>query len=573
MAPPEDPRPSLSRTPSYLKYAPRRAIASFENLVVLANYDEHLREARRMVWRDRGEPAVEVSDLWECAEHGVRGGFRAGSIAFTLRSGVNLVLLLVRIRSIPRRERHAFVLRALFGEDSFRFGAMLGCFVSVYRTLLNAFPIVFPAHVPIHLRLQQLLSHLFSTNSNSSSVIEDSPSSEELSPVQEHLTLPTPTTSERARSGRLSINAQAHQLWMRKKTRRWHSVVAGAVAGGVAILFEKPGRQAVISQQLFVRGLQGSYNAYSRNHGLHVPNGDVIVFSLACAQIMYAWLLSPETLPRSYVSWCAAIHTASHLPREAVAMNRDLVRTGRFQFQDLDKILDMPDLAPRNATDLVVKRTLASANPPIWGFPFMDCVATHPSVESCLATPFDRFLAVSRWMFPIYGALHLIPALLFKRKKFFEQPARMLLRTAWGTARSSAFLGLFVAIYQSYFCGKGNLYRVLSSGKTAFKPPAWLIALLISKPSYWLGGMLSGLSLFLEAKHRRPELAMYVLPKGLESAWVMARGKGLVFRTGQYGEALLTAIGMGMVMSTYQNDPEHLSGLVRRILYQFIGPN
>lgn len=56
----------------------------------------------------------------------------------------------------------------------------------------------------------------------------------------------------------------------------------------------------------------------------------------------------------------------------------------------------------------------------------------------------------------------------------------------------------------------------------------------------------------------------------------------------------LTAIAMGMVMvsdcslidfltlltmlssptqSIYQNDPQHLSGFVRRILYQFIGPN
>ena len=41
---------------------------------------------------------------------------------------------------------------------------------------------------------------------------------------------------------------------------------------------------------------------------------------------------------------------------------------------------------------------------------------------------------------------------------------------------------------------------------------------------------------------------MYVLPKGLESAWIMARGKGWVFTFGRYGEPLLTAIGMGMVM-------------------------
>ena len=58
---------------------------------------------------------------------------------------------------------------------------------------------------------------------------------------------------------------------------------------------------------------------------------------------------------------------------------------------------------------------------------------------------------------------------------------------------------------------------------------------------------------------------MYVLPKGLESAWSAARGKGYVMRTGKPGEALvsdsfyevlqfaesplqLAAIGMGMAM-------------------------
>ena len=41
---------------------------------------------------------------------------------------------------------------------------------------------------------------------------------------------------------------------------------------------------------------------------------------------------------------------------------------------------------------------------------------------------------------------------------------------------------------------------------------------------------------------------MYVLPKGLESIWVTAREKGLVFRTGKWGDVLLAASGMAMVM-------------------------
>ena len=49
-------------------------MASFENLVALANYQETLRDARKMVWRDRGEPAAELHTLMECLEHAVHGG-------------------------------------------------------------------------------------------------------------------------------------------------------------------------------------------------------------------------------------------------------------------------------------------------------------------------------------------------------------------------------------------------------------------------------------------------------------------------------------------------------------------
>lgn len=111
---------------------------------------------------------------------------------------------------------------------------------------------------------------------------------------------------------------------------------------------------------------------------------------------------------------------------------------------------------------------------------------------------------------------------------------------------------------KAFFCAKHKLYENLVLAKAPGArtllaivarrlPPGWA-EILISKQSFFLGGLLSGLSLFVEEKRRREELAMYVLPKGLESAWVMARGKGWVFGLGQYGDALLTAIGMGMVM-------------------------
>jgi hypothetical protein len=65
---------------------------SFENLVALANYQERLKEARKMVWRDRGEPVAELYNLWDCLEHAVKGGMR------TLTPTVPKLLRLTRCR-------------------------------------------------------------------------------------------------------------------------------------------------------------------------------------------------------------------------------------------------------------------------------------------------------------------------------------------------------------------------------------------------------------------------------------------------------------------------------------------
>jgi hypothetical protein len=52
-------------------------------------------------------------------------------------------------------------------------------------------------------------------------------------------------------------------------------------------------------------------------------------------------------------------------------------------------------------------------------------------------------------MLPIYGALHFVPAVLFKWKVFMQDPGKVLMRAGLGSLRSSAFLGVFVVIFQS----------------------------------------------------------------------------------------------------------------------------
>ncbi|KAJ7640705.1 hypothetical protein DFH06DRAFT_1477655 [Mycena polygramma] len=553
----QSPNQSSPTTPGE-PFTPRhRGMASFENLVALANYQERLKGARKIVWRDRGQPVVELPTLKDCLEHAGTGGFRSATLAFNIRASFNLVLALLRIHKIPRGDRLALIRNAIFGTDALRFAAMFGTFAAVYKFLINALPILIPAIKPRPRTLESPFDD------------EDDEEEMDLPRTVSYPAFGPATPLHRRRAARLSLSAAAHMVLVRKRTRRWHSALAGAIAGGLAILWEKRTRRGVIAQQMFVRGLQGTYNAYSEKYGVSVPYGSVMVFALACGQIMYAFTMRPDTLPYSYISW---IQSASQMPAATVKINYHAVREHALDLPSLDAILARPDTTPANAGFLRALRESVLAGGPVPHYG--PCEAIHPWMTSCWSVPLDRFANVFKWMLPIYSALHFVPQILFRWKHFRADPAQVLVRSTIGSVRSSAFLGAFVVIYQASNCFKIQLLeRIMASPLLRRLLPQPLVGLLISKGSFFVSGFLAGLALLIEEHRRRAELAMYVLPKGLESAWVAARGRGLVFRTGNWGESALTAVAMGMVMSIYQNDPEHLSGLVRKILYQFIGPN
>ncbi|CAK5264658.1 unnamed protein product [Mycena citricolor] len=417
---------------------PRRAMESFENLVALANYQERLKGARKVIWRDKGQPVVQLKTLRDCVEHASTGGFRAATLAFNIRASLNLVLALIRIRKVPRDDRLTLIRHAVFGADSLRFAAMLGTFAGLYKFLLNALPILLPAIKP-----------------REPSAFGDDDEEED-----EEIELPAPGSAaprHRQRSARLSASAHAQMVLVRKRTRRWHAALAGAISASLAILWEKRGRRVIIAQQLFVRGMQGTYNSYSERHHFKIPFGSVIVFALACGQIMYSFTMRPDTLPHSYINW---IHTASKVPRAGVQINRAAVRNGEMDLAALDKIIAQRDTTHKNLSLLMQLRDDVMAGRP---FPlYAPCATIHPAVSSCWTVPLDRFVDVFRWMLPIYSALHFLPAILFRWKMFRADPGRVLVRAGAGSLRSSAFLGVFVVIYQANNCLRTKLWEKIS---------------------------------------------------------------------------------------------------------------
>ena len=160
----------------------------------------------------------------------------------------------LRIRFVP----HGCYARcAQHSSHTYFLTTLTGSFVALYRVILNALPLLLPANVPLRENLRNLFTSLCSTQDGHGEqddlVLDDSQtSSSSPSPVQPQPLSLHLSPGER-REARLSSSAQIHQSWVHKKTRRWYSILAGAVAGAVAISFERRSRQNVIAQQLFVR--------------------------------------------------------------------------------------------------------------------------------------------------------------------------------------------------------------------------------------------------------------------------------------------------------------------------------
>lgn len=74
----------------------------------------------------------------------------------------------------------------------------------------------------------------------------------------------------------------------------------------------------------------------------------------------------------------------------------------------------------------------------------------------------------------------------------------------------------------------------------------------------------------MEDEGRRGELALYVLPKGLNSLYqvLLQRGKMVVI---PYFEVLLGSIGSGLLMSIYQGESEALTPWLKRLVENIVG--
>lgn len=553
------------------------------------------------IWRPGDENPREPGDWERLFVHVVRGGLRAGLVSWGLRGTIFFVLALIGALRRGKVKRFSALFRVYTTPSNMRFGAMLGLWAFIYKAVGNTLRLLTPPPPPSSRKRSK------SARSRAASDAADN----------QVATLRSIGVGERRQ--REWERERERRLWQRRpvylrdpRSRVWHAYVAGALSA-LALLVESPSTRTSIAQQLFVRGLEGSYNILDDMGRVHVHHGAVIVFGLACGQIMWAWVNARPTLDRGYVKW---ILDASQACVNALTTIDEVTETG--QVSD-DKILTLfpggvfpqptvlgtatsdpvyaaippnkyntvgisaPNvLALRKVMDTSHRWRVANAAfaagtgpapDPLDKVLHLPCAFMHPRMDNHLWEPFVRTYLVSKWILPVYLVLYLVPALFLRTKAFLRTPLKIIMRSLAGSLRSSLFLAMFVNLWQIGFCLPRVLQRIiLERPALRARIPTWF-TLMLGSP-HWAGpaGVLTGLSLFVDDARRRPELAAYVLPKALESAWRVARAKHWVPSI-RYGDLYLGMVGMSLVMGTYAQAPDHLSGLVRRVLYQFLGRN
>ena len=135
-----------------------------------------------------------------------------------------------------------------------------------------------------------------------------------------------------------------------------------------------------------------------------------------------------------------------------------------------------------------------------------------------------------------------------------NRPLTVMKQLAKNILRSCLFMATYVAIFRYLTCWMKNTRGVIDR---------WNIL---------VPGFLCTFSILFEPAHRRTELALYLIPRFLEAAWMFLEKRRLVV-TVQYGEVLIFSFAMGILMYCYQNEEKSIKPTYLGMFKKFWGTN
>jgi hypothetical protein len=270
---------------------------------------------------------------------------------------------------------------------------------------------------------------------------------------------------------------------------------------------------------------------------------DPTIFAASSALIMWAWIYSPDRLPPSYNKW---------IKSAAAVDNRLLVALRRARWGELKYGLETGQAHILQGMCKDYGWPLDYGDP-VKSIPF-PCEMVHMGTgKNCEFHALSRLMQSFIWAFSTYLPLNLALTL--------RNPSKKGLRYALtSSARSSAFLGSFIALYYYGIClGRTRVGpRVFGTGVRARQQ-------LDSGVCVASSCAICGWSILFENEARRKDIALFVAPRAL--ATLLPRR----YRwEDQWRETLAFAVSTAVVFTCIAERPERVRGVLGKILQRVL---
>ncbi|KAI6714153.1 integral membrane protein [Diplocarpon mali] len=272
---------------------------------------------------------------------------------------------------------------------------------------------------------------------------------------------------------------------------------------------------------------------------------DPAIFASSCALIMWAWIYTPDRLPRSYNKWIKSAAAVDQ--RLLLALRR--MRYGEIQYgvetgqapllQDMCKEYGLP----------------LEFGDPVMSIPY-PCEVVHMGTgKNCEYHALSRFARSFLWAFSTYLPLNLILATRKPSQKRFKS-------AVISSARSSTFLGTFIALYYYGICFTRSRAgpRILGASSSSYQQ--------IDGGTCIGGGCaLCGWSVLIENESRRKELGLFVAPRALATLFPRR-----YLEENQWRETLAFAVSTAVVFTCVSEKPSRVRGVLGKLLKKVLSP-